>query len=331
MPCTKKFPKDAPTQGYPNDGDETLNNDIAKLRRCYDDGVDDVQELVVGKACANLYATAKQKLQVARAQLLKQLPAESRPDEVHLDMVALKRNRRIMQKAVAYAACNDKGEWDTPQLQMVRDVLRATLSFPSSYFEIPDIGSAIIDAVDRAFGRKLAFVKNRFVESRYPNLIDFDGRTLRDELKRDIVALANDNLSGRDTFYRDLQLLIRLDADSFPNGTEMRSVLFEVQIVSNALHMAKLKKDNGPSGHDMYKVIREVMEYAEYVYYKEERKGRFKLADVERFYPDLSPKHWQSFTGFLRDMWDSYSHRLYEKNLQNAIDNSAWFERNSPK
>jgi hypothetical protein len=340
----KKFAVPGVVQGYPANSD-LLATDIAKLtqldanmrKKEVTEKGDEVTQTALGKACETVKDGVEQKLDKLREKLWNLCPSGTTQGDVKLHMGPLKKVSRIMQKAVHYAVC--EGNSDTIQLQKVRDVLRATFEFPPSALREEGIGSRLIDTIDKEFKNKVVQVKNRFIETRYPNLRAYGGRTVTRELKEDIQYLFQNGLMGRDTFYRDLQLLVRIDNGDFANEAGLDHTILEIQLVSTALYNAKVtrigsaKNQDSMSGHDKYKLVRAVMEHCEYKYCKERLKrdpDGIKLANAEDFYPDLSPRHWLRFTSALESMSDLYRSKQTQedlKHLQTAIDDSAWYAR----
>jgi len=293
--------------------------------------------------------------------------------DVTLVMPSLKKVPRIIQKAVNYGiCCPAKEQADRPQLQRVVDILRATLVFEKKEFFLlgnaydnnKNIGSQVIDTFNKEFGGHLVQVKNRFTELRKPILYayvanDFAGALAdpksyeiddvidykQDQAKLEnqyasknlvnsIATLINVQLNGRDTFYRDLQLLIKLPSDLYPNGTPLNHVYVELQLANRALYDSKsVHAADGSSGHDKYVQIRSVMEYCEMLYwnYKNQRLDenfKFSMPDLDKFFPSPLKKDFQEFRPSLIAMWELYERYSgnFRKSLESAIDGSDWYK-----
>lgn len=326
-------------QGY---GNGQLATDIQKVTDLYTNKDDDITKTIVGAACKAVQPEVQKKLKELFAQMKTLVPdnvvlevtrtkngkeVKEPVKEVSFKMGPLKKVQRIMQKAVHYAVCED--DKDTIQLQKVRDILRATIVFPPAAWRGEGIGSAFIDAANEKFPGKVMQVKNRFIETRYPNLAPLEYAELPNDLIRNIDSLFKQTLFGRDTFYRDMQLLIRIDNDVFPNGQGMTHTILELQLASSAMYGAKVfkTKDNG-SGHDMYKTIRSVMEYCEFLYWQKDRKAKPKLPGAAGYY-NVKVEQWDKFAQSVETMYGLYRSRQAEdvaKNLGYAIDNSKWYK-----
>lgn len=328
-------------QGYTGD---QLATDIATLTRLYRDGKDDITETIVGAACAAVLPGVRGRLEELFVDMKKLLPDDvvievTRKDEngkeykepvkeVAFKMGDLKKARRIMQKAVHYAVCEDNRS--TLQLQKVRDILRATIVFPPAAWRGDKIGSSFIDAANKRFPGKVIQVKNRFIETRYPNLVPLQYAILPDDLQKKIESLFKQTLYGRDTFYRDMQLLIRIDDADFDNGQGMTHTILELQLASSSMYGAKVfkTKDNG-SGHDMYKLIRSVMEYCEFLYWKKKRNDADPALPGAAGYYDVTKEQWKSFAKSVKTMYELYRSRQAKElagNLARAIDDSKWYK-----
>ncbi len=325
MPIKKFVAGGTPTQGYPADG-ELLAADLEILTQQYQVS-DDVTHLVLGAACNMLHDRVAQTLAALRKRIVK-LDDSVTDGDVKLHMGKLKKVERIMQKAVHYAVCSDK-QSATPKLASVCDILRGTIELPAGLLQVEGIGSRLIDTVNQAFDGQVIQVKNRFIESMYPNIADYTGRTMSPELKNDIITLVKQGLWGRDTFYRDIQLLVKLGSDAWETASGLDHVLLEIQLVSSQLYGAKsTPSDNGMSGHDQYKVVRAIMEHCEYHHFTDGGKNNPPLKNAFTYYPPPSAKYWESFTGSLLSMWELYRKASpgFQKNLQPAIDDSDWYK-----
>lgn len=290
-------------------------------------------------------------------------------------MGPLKKVPRIMQKAVGYAVKEDAPEI---RLDRVVDVLRGTLIFENEEFllfnpdnQTPNIGSRLIDAIHKDFGNGVIQVKNRFMLKRQPKInhatdkdflaaldklgrnappkLDVSGYEIEDpDLVNTIATVVNLELNGRDTFYRDLQLLIKLPTANYSNDvvSPLTHTYFELQITTRSLIDAKSgspTKDTGhpdsPNGHKRYEQLRRVMEYCEYLYWTyqrtEDKKANFNKYKLSKdllteFY---STPLWADFDAFddsLKQMWKLYqdyapSGRKME-GIRNAIDHSDWYK-----
>lgn len=330
-----------PVQGYPADG-KVLNTDLVTLQQLYKDwgttradSDNDVTQLVLGLACDNIKVEVEERLKGVREKLFKLCPDSVNDGQVKLHMGPLKKVQRITQKAVHAAV---EADLDTIQLAQVNDILRATIELPTAAFQKEGFGSQMIDTLNGSFHGELKRVKNRFVEVHYPRLTEYYGRKLTPSLVKDIEALVHDGIRGkwkpgRDTFYRDLQLLIRLDRKNFDTGTALTHVFLEVQLVSDALYGAKvMASDSDMSGHQMYRICREVMEYCEFDHWTAGGKKTPRLPDAESYYSFPPAGHWENFTRALGNMWDLYrkSAKQYVPTMETAIDNSEWY-KNSAK
>lgn len=327
--------KPAATQGYPSDG-KVLAVDIAAIKQQYEaykkdrkESDNDVTQLVVGLACDTIKPDVEARLKKVRDALSALKPDDVTDGDIVLKMGPLKKIERIMQKAVHYTV---EEKLDTLQLPMVSDILRATIVLPPGYFKKKDIGSSMIDAVDAVFEGSLWKVKNRFIELRYPSLFEYNGRKMTPSLVADIKALSIQKIKGRDTFYRDLQLLVKLDRSTFDNTTALEHVFLELQLVSSALYGAKVtKSDDEMSGHEMYRITRAIMEHCEFAFWTEEGAKPPRFASAEDFYPLPPARSWENYTRALGNMWDLYRSAAdqYVPTLQTAIDNSKWYAKYS--
>jgi hypothetical protein len=288
-------------------------------------------------------------------------------------MGPLKKVPRILQKAVGYAVCDKKDQAD-PKLERVVDILRGTLIFENEELLLfqPDdfkgcIGSQLIDAFNDEFGGQLVQVKNRFMNRRQPVLHSFTTQNftkalntpsnhtiIEDDLEEEmenaglvntIATMANLELSGRDTFYRDLQLLIKLPIKNFANkgvASPLTHVFFELQITTRRLYAAKsIKADeddpNSKTGHELYNQIRRVMEYCEYLYWTWKKKRddsdfKYKMSEelLTEFFTTPVPADFTEFEEALTTMWEQYQQYSPKGKkldaIRNAIDNSTWYK-----
>jgi hypothetical protein len=257
--------------------------------------------------------------------------SEELPKDVQFKMGPLKKVSRVVQKAAHYAVCDDNSE--KLQLAKVRDILRATMVFPPAAWGGDNIGSEFIDAIDKHFDGAVVQVKNRFIETRYPNLKPLEYTRLPADLMKHIEWIFKRALYGRDTFYRDMQLLILIDNNKFPNGQGMTHTILELQLATSWMYGAKTFKGTGMSGHDMYKTVRAVMEYAEFLYRQKYWKNRspsqqVKLQDAARYY-EATPERWSQFSASVTTMYGLYRRRDVRRlglQLDKAIDNSKWYK-----
>jgi len=292
--------------------------------------------------------------------------------DVTFTMGPLKKVPRILEKAVSYAVCTKDEDEADPKLERVVDILRGTLVFENEDLLLyqPDdgskcIASQIIDAFHDEFGGQLVQVKNRFMNRRQPILHTFYTQNFMTALNKEanhkpievsmdedeladativntIATMVNCEMKGRDAFYRDLQLLIKLPVDKYKNdlniATQLSHVYFELQITTRKLMAAKAGKSgkNAPSGHDQYKQVRRVMEYCEYLYWTWKKKGasstfKFKMSDalLEEFFPGPVKADYATFEETIVAMWDKYKANSPQgarlKTIANAIDNSKWY------
>lgn len=351
---TRKYAIKGIVQGYTG---SQLQDDIKKLAGLRKETIvkektvveyaEDVTLLIVGKACAAVMPDVDTSLKKLFVKLKKLLPDEvvrsvTRVDpdtkleyqddvsDLHYKMGPLKKNSRIAQKAVHYAVC-DKQNYATPQLQLVRDILRATMVFPPNAWgsKVDLIGAKMIDTVNDHFGGQVVQVKNRFIHSRYPNFNGLNGFKLPKDLDEYIDANFKETLWGRDSFYRDLQLLIRIDSDTFPNGQDMTHTILELQLASSKMYSGKTdKKAKGGSGHDMYKNVRTVMEYCEYVWWKNYHKDNVKLPSAAKYY-DYNGITFDTFIKnaiAMADLYRSKDVMGMAGVLGDAIDDSEWMK-----
>lgn len=328
-----------PRQGYPNDG-RTLSADIELLKQKVTAKSDNVEALALGKACTAIHSGVESLLKTLRTRLWKLADLHINDGAVKLHMGKLKKNSRILQKAVHYAVCTDRNkQTDYPRLDRVCDVLRATIEFPASYFEKDAIGSEIIDTVEATFrdkGKgKVVQVKNRFIEGRYPNIQTYTGKgdDLSATLRKEIIAYVSKGVFGRDGFYRDLQLLVQLGGDKwrFGDGIDLSHVMLEIQLVPSRLYEAKTHRNpRGVTGHDMYKVCRAIMEHCEYAVFTSDGKEAPRLADAADYYEAPAPRAWQAFTEMAHSMWELYRKALkdFSPTVATAIDDSKWYQAN---
>jgi hypothetical protein len=351
-PTPKKPKKGGVVQGYTG---TQLQDDLATLAQLatqvvYDDGEvdieydDDITKLVVGRACANVKNGVDRSLEKLFEKLKKLLPldvvqsvtrydAEEKPyqvpvADVQYKMGPLKKVSRVAEKAAHYAICSENN-YDKPQLQRVCDILRATMVFPPAAWMAQGIGSMMIDAVNDHFKGKVVQVKNRFIHQRYPNFSQLDGVVLPEELDGFIARTFKQTLWGRDSFYRDLQLLVRIDADDFDNGQDMTYVMLELQLASSRMYSGKTDKSaKGGSGHDMYKNVRAVMEYCEFLWWKarHDQNGGIKLPKAASYY-NVAGASMTEFAKQAEQMSNLYKGRDVvgmDQALSDAIEGSQW-------
>lgn len=353
MPTRKKAIRGV-VQGYTG---TQLRDDLATLAGLrteivYADGAEyeydeDVTKLIVGRACANVRTAVDKSLAELFVKLTDLLPDNvvktvTRYDaqgasyqapvaELQYKMGPLKKVSRITEKAAHYAICSDANP-DALQLQQVRDILRATMVFPpAAWGEKKDrIGSKMIDTVNQHFGGAVVQVKNRFIHDHYPNFAQLDGVKLPKDLKQFVDGGFKQTVWGRDSFYRDLQLLVRLDNTAFANGVEMTHTILELQLASSLMYSGKTDKSTkGGSGHDMYKNVRAAMEYCEYLWWRERRKNNgvtIALANAATYY-NVAGINMAKFAEQAEAMARLYQHKDIagmEGVLANAIDDSEW-------
>lgn len=291
-------------------------------------------------------------------------------------MPSLKKVPRIFEKSVTYATCDEKVNSEVPLLERVVDILRGTLVLERKDFLLhdpqdggPNLGSRIIDLFNTEFDGALVQVKNRFNDLRKPILYNYtaddyakaledpnshvvtneladqldeqtrENRYANKNLVNNIATMVNSQLRGRDTFYRDLQLLFKLpNNDLWKNYTRMTHVYFELQITTRELFAAKSvhAADNvHGSGHDQYVKIRRVMEYCEYLYWawkKRQADNAFKYA-MPKAMLDLVFKtplkaDYLDFRETLEAMWKLYASNCpkYRGAISGAINDSTWYK-----
>jgi hypothetical protein len=297
-------------------------------------------------------------------------------------MGPLKKVPRIMQKAVNYAICDEEDVAD-PRLEKVVDILRGTLIFENEEFLLfnPDngtanIGSRLIDAIHAEFGSGVIQVKNRFMlkrqaklkhntdknfvaalnksENHQLSLIDVNGDEVEDvDIVNTIATMVSLELVGRDTFYRDLQLLIKLPTASYSDDgvvSPLSHTYFELQITTRTLVDAKsgspTQDTKVPNGHKRYEQLRRVMEYCEYVYwtYKKKEEAKKKGADFKykmsealltEFFSTPLHADFEAFEDSLDKMWTLYQEHSPRgdkmKGIRNAIDDSEWYKKSKNK
>jgi len=322
-----QFSLGTPLQGYPDDG-KTLAADVAILLDEYKND-SDASKLLLGAACNQVYDAVELRLGSLRKKLvaLNTSPAVQDAD-VKLHMGPLKKLERIVQKAVHYAVCTNNQSAE-PRLARVCDLLRATIEFPAVYFEKPGIGGAMIDAVNAEFKGAVVQAKNRFVEREWPPFHEYTADSVDDDLRKNIIDYVTNGLVGRDGFYRDLQLLVRLGGDEWSTGSDITHVQLEVQLVPSPMYAAKTARGaDGMTGHDMYKIYRCVAEHCEYAAFTESGKKSPKLKNAWSFYPDPQSIAWRTFTQRAHEMWGLYARvmRGFEGRLANAINESDWYK-----
>lgn len=295
-----------------------------------------------------------------------------------LVMPSLKKVPRITEKAVTYATCDEKINSDVPLLERVVDILRGTLVLERDEFLMhdakdggPNFGSRIIDVFDKAMGNNLVQVKNRFNDLRKPILYDYTATSYSEALKNPknhvvsndmdaqveneekreakfaaanlvntIATMVNVQLRGRDTFYRDLQLLFKLpNRGIWKNSSRMTHVYFELQITTRTLFDTKsvpvhANDDEKKSGHDEYVKIRRVMEYCELLYWNWKKKSEdntFKFALdpnlLNKIFPEPRKDDYLSFKDALESMWALYAKNCpkYRGMISRAIEDSKWY------
>lgn len=296
-----------------------------------------------------------------------------------LVMPSLKKVPRITEKAVTYATCDEKINSDVALLERVVDILRGTIVLERDDFLThdaqdggPNFGSRIIDVFDKAMGNNLVQVKNRFNDLRKPLLYDYTATTYSEALKdpknhvvsddmdaqveneekreakyasanlvNTIASLVNVQLRGRDTFYRDLQLLFKLpNSGIWKNSSRMTHVYFELQITTRTLFDTKsvpahANDEDKKSGHDEYVKIRRVMEYCELLYWNWKKKSmdaNFKFALnpqlLQKIFPEPRKDDFLSFKEALESMWALYAKNCpkYRGMISRAIDDSNWYK-----
>lgn len=337
MPATRKHALKDQVQGYTT---ILLNDDLAnlaKLRKVDDDGTvtfdEDVKKLIIGRACAAVKDQVDSTLRDLFKKLTKLLPADVvKSDDLKYTMGPLKRVSRITAKAAHYAVCA-KENHAKPQLQNVRDILRATMVFPPSAWgdKADKIGAKMIDKINEHFDKKVVQVKNRFIHDHYPNFAQLTGVTLPDDLDKFIESTFKQTLWARDSFYRDLQLLIRLDYPKYDNTEALGHVMLELQLASSKMYSGKTHKNrSGVSGHDMYKNVRAVSEYCEFLWWKRRHK-KLELPKAEGYYDQTCMKM-EDFVEQSEAMAEMYRDKDLngmEVVLRDAIDDSDWYKANS--
>lgn len=335
MPDAKgltNFAVGTPLQGYPDDG-KSLAADVAILLDEYEND-SDATKLLIGAACNQIYDAVETRLGTVRDKLSALADKGAVKDaDIKLHMGPLKKLQRIAQKAVHYAVCTDNQTAD-PRLARVCDILRATIEFPAVYFEKPGIGGAMIDAINTEFKGAVVQAKNRFVEREWPSFEEYSASSVDADLCKKIIKYVNTGLAGRDGFYRDLQLLVRLGGNEWSTGGDINHVMLEIQLVPSPMYAAKSARDsNNVSGHDMYKVYRCVAEHCEYAAFTDRGARPPKLPEAVSFYPSPKATEWLTFTQTAQDMWGLYMRVMkgFKGNLATAIDESAWYKAAAKK
>lgn len=230
---------------------------------------------------------------------------------------------RIYVKACLYGA---EAGAKTPVVERTRDILRGTIVFEGldALGKWCGPGQNILDVVDKKFKGNLLRVKNRFMgDARFPNL---KLSTTKDSLEEILAQLQDGGLDPgtRDFFYRDLQMLVRIDKADGAGPLDHHVAELQVTVKQ----MLDVKKHGG---HKLYKLIRAVTAYADV-------KAAYKQAD-----PQLQPllhalrNHTcpdeETTNGFhqaLNEMVDKYRAAMGGKEapkiIREVIDNSTWYK-----
>lgn len=344
-------------QGYPSNG-ELLKQDIDALSKHYgmfmDPNTDptcpkdadakklkdikaehnDVKNLVVGKACDAVSSQVSDVMTNVVAEfkaLQKPKLTTAKAPDITWELGPLKRIERIMQKAVHYAV-DPKNNSSTLMLHRVCDILRGTVVLPSYTLWKEGFGAQMIDLINKVFHGSVVQVKNRFILQAYPPVREYNGKWTKNGLGEAMIDLIENGLLGRDSFYRDLALLIKLDDKTFPNKQGLSHVYFELQLATKELHDAKTeKKPNQVSGHQAYKLVRTIMEHAEYQMWTNNGKETPALANAMDYYPLPSEQDWHDFEPSVRVMWDLYrqSQKYLITPMWKAINDSDWYGKDN--
>lgn len=337
----------SPTQGYPSDtilkkDIETLSKQYALYKKDGNSDDNDVRKMILGQACAQLLERKEvlEKLEsiVSAVKQWTSKDGTNTNPKVSLHMGPLKKIERIMQKAVHYAVeptTDSATGSSTLLLQRVCDVLRATIVVSTDQLYEEKFGSSLIDIVNTTFSGKVVSVKNRFMLSSCPELVTWDGKEIKidthNKLAQDLDELVNLNLLGRDSFYRDMAMLIKLENSKFANGQGLSHVYLELQIASESLHNAKSPEEKtGISGHDAYKLLRTIAEHAEYQRWTKGGTVTPALPSAFTFYPPPKFSDWVKFPRYLELMWQLYrDNQKICKPMWNAIDQSQWYAKST--
>ena len=404
-----KYKKEELRQGYPpaaaTNNVDLLAQDRRLLLEIFNDSEqrtdpDKLLSLEVGSACKALRETVKTKLidlclpNGAVYKLMdgyRLVTKQAPPDldrsgkEVAMGdftfiMPSLKKIPRITEKAVTYAVCDNVVNSAEPLLERVVDILRGTLILEKREFLLTEmhdnkgnLGSQLIDTINKAFNNNVVQVKNRFMDIRKPILYNYtatdfvdalnnpnnhvvederpdaqkpinevtrENRPANKNLVNNIATMVNSQLKARDTFYRDLQLLIKLPAADFPNNTHMTHVYFELQITTRELYASKsvhASDSQIDSGHEQYVKIRRVMEYCEYMYWAWNKKVAAKNPNFQfnmpqqilnQIFPTPLRADYLDFRDTLEAMWNLYAKYcpIYRGIISKAIDDSTWYK-----
>lgn len=312
----------------PKDADAKALNDIKKSHN-------DVTNLAIGKACDAVSAQVTQIMSDVAAKFKAlQTPklTTAKPPDLTWELGPLKKIERIMQKSVHYAV-EPRNNSNTLMLQRVCDILRGTVVLPSYTLWKEGFGSQMIDLVNEAFNGGVVQVKNRFILQDYPVIRAYPGKwTEKDD--KGMAHLIEVDLLGRDSFYRDLAMLIKLDNKTFPNKQGFDHIYFELQLATKELHDAKSDKSHGTvTGHQAYKLVRTVMEHAEYQMWTNNGKDTPALPNAIDYYPLPSTDDWEQFEPAVKRMWDLYraSQKYLITPMWKAINGSDWYGKDNTK
>ncbi len=237
---------------------------------------------------------------------------------------SLKGAKRIHEKAVIYSAKSKEANPPELMINNVRDVLRATIVFETvekleEWCSGSGPGKNIIDFVNSKF--PVLRVKNRFVGDALPQFKPFASLNslvqLYNEKKKEHVT--------RDSFYRDIQMLVLLDSSKGFKTAPFTHHIAEVQISIEKMMGAK------KVGHKAYENIRVIDGYIEMKKIFEKNKDNARVAEllklkvpkmdiVKSFYDDT-----QTMGQIYRD---ALKGDLAPDPIRMAINNSNWYKKN---
>lgn len=235
----------------------------------------------------------------------------------------LKKLARIYEKTFNYGIADAAGG---QVLNKVRDILRGTIVLSEEKLrEKSRTGDNIIDKLQTEVkGARVVRIKNRFIQSHFPVLIDkHTGFTFEDLAKYYVKGW-----SGRDWFYRDIQILIGFPNHLFPQ-LKLDCHVAELQITTEKMYGIKSGID---SAHKDYKIVRSGMEYLEFLR-RTDPNGHIKT------WGDWAKKHYENviadvgdpktLTEAIYSMWNKYykgeNKKMRAQEMQNVIDNSKWY------
>lgn len=292
------------------------------------------EKLELGKSSKKCKPLFTEKLEEVRNKIAGGRQYNPRKDgtlhfwNANLGVARLKGAKRIHAKSLIYKSSR---ETDLSLIvNQVRDVLRATISFETvdkllAWCGGPGAGSNIIDLIDSKL--PVLRVKNRFTGAPLPKAINGDLSTIEKLYEAKTFQL-DPKLKGqaritRDSFYRDIQLLVCLNGNQGFDASPFKYHIAEVQITVDTMAAAK------KVGHHTYENLRQIDGYIELKRAYERSKDIRFVDMLKEAMPDQ--KLVASFPRDTKEMADVYRKALKgdqpPKNLRDVIDNSKWSKK----